>query len=131
MTNILDYIETKTDEYNSMISEIFENANKSAAENLGRQKAQFLADKGKFKKKIRERFGFYRKALESLGHKVASMRNEKDMLKYVVEDGGWRGKVNRERESGLVELREMLGNIFEGLKREAEVGDTDVVVHVR
>jgi hypothetical protein len=25
----------------------------------------------------------------------------------------------------------MLGNIFEGLKREAEVGDTDVVVHVR
>jgi hypothetical protein len=53
------------------------------------------------------------------------------MIKYVVEDGGWRGKVNRERESGLVELREMLGRVFEGLKREAVVRDASVVVHVR
>lgn len=59
------------------------------------------------------------------------MRNDKDMIKYVVEDGGWRGKVSRERESGLVELREMLGGVFEGLKREAVVGDASVVVHVR
>jgi hypothetical protein len=131
MNNILDYMETKIDQYNSIISEIFEDATKSAAENLGQQRAQFLADKGKFKKKIRERFGFYRKTLEKLGHKVASLRNEKDMLKYVVEDGGWKGKVNRERESGLVELREMLGKIFEGFKREAVVGDAGVVVHVK
>jgi hypothetical protein len=62
MTNILDYMETKADQYTSMISEIFEDASKIAVEKLGRQKAQFVADKGRFKKKIRERFGFYRKA---------------------------------------------------------------------
>jgi hypothetical protein len=62
MTNILDYMETKADQYNSMISEIFEDATKIALEKLGLQKAQFVADKGRLKKKIRERFGFYRKA---------------------------------------------------------------------
>lgn len=62
MTNILEYMETKADQYNSMISEIFEDATKIAADTLARQKAQSVADKGRLKKKIRERFGFYRKS---------------------------------------------------------------------